>query len=74
MTTTFSATFVPVAFTRKNSWRKCFSASNYSQQKKTHLQYEPSKEPARDGEKVRDSEAEDETGKLTVSKSVGRDN
>ena len=42
--------------------------------KTTHLQYEPSKEPARDGEKVRDSEAEDETGKLAVSKSVGRDN
>ena len=42
--------------------------------KTTHLQYEPSKEPARDGEKVRDSEAEDETGKLAVSESVGRDN
>ena len=42
--------------------------------KTTHLQYETSKEPARDGEKVRDSEAEDETGKLTVSESVGRDN
>ena len=36
----------------------------------THLQNEPSKEPARDSEKIGDSEAEDETGKLTVSKSV----
>ena len=36
----------------------------------THLQNEPSKEPTRDGEKIGDSEAEDETGKLTVSKSV----
>ena len=36
----------------------------------THLQNEPSKEPARDSEKIGDSEAEDETGKLTVSKSM----
>ena len=40
---------------------------------KIHLQNEPSKEPARDSEKIRDGEAEDETGKLTVSKSVGRE-
>ena len=37
---------------------------------RTNLQDEPSKEPARDSEKVGDGEAEDETGELTVSKSV----
>ena len=41
-----------------------------SGENKTNLQNEPSKEPARDSEKIGDSEAEDETGKLTVSKSV----
>ena len=67
MTTTFAATtFVPVAFISegKNVWRK------HPTILKTHLQNEPSKEPARDSEKIGDSEAEDETGKLTVSKSM----
>ena len=35
----------------------------------TDLQYEPSKKPTGDSEKVGDGETEDETGKLTVAKS-----